>query len=183
MIENIKIIKGFGFFFLSVHISFVVFTVENLEVFLVAIKPAYVRLLLVMIIIIFAWSSVLKNTLGEYYGSYVSLSKGFINTLIYCLGFKLSKEDEFGIPKNMINTNFYLFIGQLVIMHITINYALSIACYFYSKISAENEKVFREQSRLDKEKRRRRKMEKKQQEFKSLVEKKKLENLDKDIWE
>jgi len=140
MYENVKILKGFSIFFLTIHCGFVLFNSRDLEVYMIFSKAAFQRFVITIFLIVGSYAFIVYQILGYDKKDYSNFWKALTNIFLNILGLKnvgFNLNDGFGTTET---TYFYLHLGEFLFTQIVIKLSLAIMLYYYGKIAVKKAK-------------------------------------------
>ena len=149
--ENIKILKAFELFLISIHFGFVLFP-HNLEVYLIFSKPAFQRLFIAFLIFITSYSLIIYQFLGYFVFDYNNIFNTIINLFIKCLNFNLSNLTVINESKSINKVSFYVHFGAFILKHMILQFSLSITLFYYEKIFKKFDRITAEMQIKDEQK-------------------------------
>jgi hypothetical protein len=131
-LNNIRMIKSLLVLCLSYHLIYVVFTVNDLIVFIIFLKPVFQRFFILIFIGILAFGITTTVFIGGTYLEYNTLYNSFFNVLNYALGVATPLNTDISDLVNDQTKTFFSIFSWLFKV-IVFNFTMVTMFYFYKK--------------------------------------------------
>jgi hypothetical protein len=132
--SNLRIFKALSVLCISYHLVYVVFTVRDLVVFTIFLKPVFQRFFIVLISIMLSLALMITIFLGSFYLEFSQFSVSFFNVFNYAIGVQPPLiTDESTYTSNVTQMRFYFELANFVIRLIVLNFSMITMFYFYRK--------------------------------------------------
>jgi hypothetical protein len=137
--SNLRIFKALSVLTISYHLVYVVFTIRDLVVFTIFLKPVFQRFFIVLISLMLSLALMITIFLGNFYTEFSQFSVSFFNVFNYAIGVQPPLiTDESTYTNNVTQMRFYFELANFIIRLIVLNFSMITMFYFYRKAYIKN---------------------------------------------